>query len=104
MKETIHANILAGKTSDLPCDERPYMDTPSEKAFRDLLESVRATLETYSNVHRGSRHYSLTTTRIFERARDIVLEYLGLKKRKFCTAMKQKRCRGNRSWKNSGRL
>ncbi|HSH19320.1 MAG TPA: aminotransferase class V-fold PLP-dependent enzyme, partial [Draconibacterium sp.] len=54
-----------------------------------LEKSVYAALETYSNVHRGSGHYSMTTTRLFEQARKIILEYLVLSKRKyvliFCT-------------------
>ena len=51
--------------------------------------SVHAALETYSNVHRGSGHNSVATTHLYERAADIVLEYLGLAKEKyavvFCT-------------------
>jgi selenocysteine lyase/cysteine desulfurase len=39
---------------------------------------VQAALETYSNVHRGSGHSSLATTHLFEQAREIVLEDLGL--------------------------
>jgi selenocysteine lyase/cysteine desulfurase len=35
-------------------------------------------LETYSNVHRGSGHHSQVSTALYERARGIVLEYLGL--------------------------
>ena len=54
-----------------------------QTAFRELSESILATLETYSNVHRGSGHYSLATTRIFEHAREIVLEYLGLNKKRY---------------------
>ncbi|NQU54820.1 MAG: aminotransferase class V-fold PLP-dependent enzyme [Bacteroidetes bacterium] len=42
-----------------------------------------AALETYSNVHRGSGHFSMVTTRLFEQARNVVLEYLGLNKRKY---------------------
>ena len=49
-------------------------------AFPELGRSVQATLETYSNVHRGSGHNSLTTTHLYEQAREIVLEYLGLDK------------------------
>jgi selenocysteine lyase/cysteine desulfurase len=54
-----------------------------------LKESVHAALETYSNVHRGSGHNSMVTTHLYEQARDIVLDHLGLNKRKhvviFCT-------------------
>ena len=57
--------------------------------FSELERGVHAALETYSNVHRGSGHYSMTTTNLFEQARDIILEFLELDKRKyiviFCT-------------------
>jgi selenocysteine lyase/cysteine desulfurase len=58
-------------------------------AYTELERGVHAALETYSNVHRGSGHYSLSTTQAYEQAREIVLDYLGLDKRKylviFCT-------------------
>lgn len=47
-------------------------------AFAELEKSVYAALETYSNVHRGSGHFSMITTRLYEQAREIVLGYLGL--------------------------
>jgi selenocysteine lyase/cysteine desulfurase len=47
-------------------------------AFEELKRSVLAALETYSNVHRGSGHHSLATTRLYEHARDVVREHLGL--------------------------
>jgi selenocysteine lyase/cysteine desulfurase len=60
------------------------------EAFAELERGVQAALETYSNVHRGSGHNSLVSTHLFEQARDIVLEYLGLSKDKymviFCTS------------------
>jgi selenocysteine lyase/cysteine desulfurase len=51
--------------------------------FSELEQSVEAALETYSNVHRGSGHYSMVSTHLFEQAREIILEYLGLKKGKY---------------------
>ena len=51
-------------------------DTP--EAFAELERGVHTALETYSNVHRGSGHNSIVSTYLFEQARDIVLEYLGL--------------------------
>ena len=61
----------------------------SVDAYRELEAGVHAALETYSNVHRGSGHNSLVSTRLFEQARDIVLEHLGLEPRTyvvvFCT-------------------
>ncbi|MDO8689664.1 MAG: aminotransferase class V-fold PLP-dependent enzyme [Dehalococcoidia bacterium] len=53
------------------------------EAFTELERGVQAALETYSNVHRGSGHNSLASTHLFEQARDIVLEYLGLNKDKY---------------------
>lgn len=59
------------------------------EAIAELGRGVHAALETYSNVHRGSGHFSMVTTHLFEQARAIVLEYLGLKRNKyvviFCT-------------------
>jgi len=58
-------------------------------AFEELEQAVYDALETYSNVHRGSGHNSMVTTHLYEQARDIVLEFLGLNKGKytviFCT-------------------
>ncbi|MFP4343071.1 MAG: aminotransferase class V-fold PLP-dependent enzyme [Anaerolineales bacterium] len=58
------------------CREAPGEDTKS--AFAALERAVHAALETYSNVHRGTGHFSMASTALFERAREVVLEYLGL--------------------------
>jgi len=59
------------------------------EAFEELERGVHAALETYSNVHRGSGHNSIVSTHLFEQARDIILEYLGLNNGRyvvmFCT-------------------
>ena len=59
------------------------------EAFAELKRGVHAALETYSNVHRGSGHNSMVSTQLYEQARDIVLEHLGLGKDRyvviFCT-------------------
>jgi selenocysteine lyase/cysteine desulfurase len=52
-------------------------------AFAELGKSVFAALETYSNVHRGSGHKSMISTYLYEQARGIVLEFLGLDKNKY---------------------
>jgi selenocysteine lyase/cysteine desulfurase len=52
-------------------------------AFAELLRSVQAALATYANVHRGSGHNSVATTHLYEQARDIVLDYMGLDKNKY---------------------
>ena len=68
----------------------PKGNEVSVRAFEKLEKSVRSTLETYSNVHRGTGHFSMITTALFERARDIILDYLGLDKEAyliiFCSA------------------
>ena len=55
-------------------------ENESLDAFVELEKGVHSALETYSNVHRGSGHFSMVTTQLFEQAREIVLEYLGLNK------------------------
>ena len=55
----------------------------TKEAFTELENSVYSALETYSNVHRGSGHSSMVSTCLYEKARDIVLEYLGLKKSQY---------------------
>ena len=66
---------------------------PENIAIRELEQSVFSALETYSNVHRGSGHFSMVTTLLYEKARDIVLDYLGLVKGKytviFCTPARE---------------
>jgi selenocysteine lyase/cysteine desulfurase len=61
----------------------------SAAAFAGFQKSIYAALETYSNVNRGSGHNSLITTHLYEHARDIILDYLGLDKKQyilvFCT-------------------
>ena len=65
------------------------METQQAEAFAELERGVHAALETYSNVHRGSGHNSLVSTHLYEQAKDIVLEHLGLNKERyvviFCT-------------------
>jgi selenocysteine lyase/cysteine desulfurase len=51
--------------------------------LREIELAVQAALETYSNVHRGSGHHALVSTRLYEKAREIVLEYLGLDSKKY---------------------
>ena len=73
-------------------------DNEIAEAFTELERGVQAALETYSNVHRGSGHNSLVTTQLYEQARDIVLEYLGLSKDRytivFCTPRRAEAAEG----------
>ncbi len=61
----------------------PVVDSHYPDAFSELESSMQIALETYSNVHRGNGHFSMVTTHLYEQARIIVLEYLGLSKGKF---------------------
>lgn len=51
--------------------------------FQQLEVGMFAALETYSNVHRGSGHFSKATTHLYGEARYIVLNYMGLKNTKY---------------------
>jgi len=76
--------------------------TDSTGPFAELERGIYSSLETYSNVHRGSGHFSLVTTHLFEQARNIVLEYMGLNENRykviFCTP------RNAEIWKTQLRL
>ena len=80
---------MAGTTSELMEGLRPQEAAKNNAAFAELEQGVHTALETYSNVHRGSGHNSLVSTHLYERAREIVLESMGLDKDKyvliFCT-------------------
>src|SRR5512137_86259 len=52
--------------------------TDSPDKFLELEQGVHAALETYANVHRGSGHNSIVSTHLYEQAREILLDYLGL--------------------------
>jgi len=70
------------KTTNCTVEIDTYRKRDNEfpNAFAVLNKRIYAALETYSNVHRGSGHFSMVTTQLFEQAREIVLEYLGLNK------------------------
>ena len=46
----------------------------------ELERRIYTVLKTYSNVHRGSGHHSAVTTHLYDQARVVVLDYLGLSK------------------------
>jgi selenocysteine lyase/cysteine desulfurase len=68
------------QTLDKPLIRAWAVRSPSHQteALAELEQAVYAALETYSNVHRGSGHNSMVSTTLFEQARGIVLDYLGL--------------------------
>jgi selenocysteine lyase/cysteine desulfurase len=51
--------------------------------FPELSATVRTVLETYANVHRGSGYTSMVSTCLYERARGVVLNHLGLDGRRY---------------------
>lgn len=55
----------------------------ANEAYTELEKGIYRTLKTYTNVHRGSGHYSMITTRLYEMARDLVMDYLGLDKNQY---------------------
>ena len=71
-----------------------HLKTEVPKAFADLERGVYAALETYSNVHRGSGHFSMVSTHLYEQSRDIVLEYLKMKKSQNTVIFSSSRCIG----------
>ena len=64
--------------------------TKKPEALRELYSAVYSALRVYSNVHRGSGHFSLISTALYEEARHIVQQYSGLNHHQyetiFCTA------------------
>jgi selenocysteine lyase/cysteine desulfurase len=55
----------------------------STPAFSEIGQSMFRALETYANVHRSSGHFAMATTALFEKARQIVLDYAGLDNKKY---------------------
>ena len=62
--------------------------------YTELEKGVFSALQTYSNIHRGTGHFSMVTTDLFEKAREIVLDHLKLKKKDhiviFCSPRRSK--------------
>jgi len=71
---------MAGTTSEPLEVLQPQQAAENNEAFAELGRGMQAALETYANVHRGSGHNSLASAHLYEQAREIVLDYLGLDK------------------------
>ena len=67
--------------------EQPVILNSSDKDFvsamTELERGVCRALKTYSNVERGSGHYSVLTTKLLKKARNIILEKLKLDKNNY---------------------
>jgi selenocysteine lyase/cysteine desulfurase len=68
------------------------MKIENNPILKELKDSVYKALENYSNVHRGSGHNSMVSTKLYEKAREIVLDYLNLNPKKimvvFCSTFR----------------
>ncbi|WP_024772254.1 aminotransferase class V-fold PLP-dependent enzyme [Aquimarina macrocephali] len=84
METTMYNEHGSSNVSQLKQEENGALKgNESETAFAELERGVHAALETYSNVHRGSGHNSMVSSHLYEHARDIVLEYMGLNKDRY---------------------
>lgn len=54
-----------------------------DEAFAEIERCMYSTLETYANVHRGAGFKSLATTAIYEQARNNLLDFTGLDRKRF---------------------
>lgn len=91
MKTTSITKEVTAKTVSNP--PRPVYKAENVKivnACQELEDCMFAAMETYSNVHRGSGQFSKVSTRLYDKSREIILDFLGLKKHSyivvFCTA------------------
>jgi selenocysteine lyase/cysteine desulfurase len=69
-------------------------DSKTTGAIAEIENAIYLALETYSNIHRGKGHFSMATTRLFEQARSIVLEFLNLKKSRYTVIFSGSRSAG----------
>jgi selenocysteine lyase/cysteine desulfurase len=87
---TITKEFAAETGNNTPKAQRQTENVKIVNAYSELEECMYAALETYSNVHRGSGHFSKVSTRLYYKSREIVLDFMGLNKRSymvvFCTA------------------
>lgn len=63
--------------------EKPTSIKTNNDAFLELEQRTFSALETYSNVHRGTGHFSMVSTCLFEKARAVILSHLFLSPQKY---------------------
>jgi selenocysteine lyase/cysteine desulfurase len=87
---TITKEFAAETGNNTPKAQHQTENIKIVNAYSELEDCMYAALETYSNVHRGSGHFSKVSTRLYDKSREIVLDFMGLNKRSymvvFCTA------------------
>lgn len=75
----IKAREFADKAGiELPKPGTNSKNITDDPAWIELQNSVRAALKRYSNVHRGKGRNSIVSTKLYEEARRIILDYYGL--------------------------
>jgi selenocysteine lyase/cysteine desulfurase len=82
MAEPIVQTYIPNVNSVRP-EPRANRSDAREGALAELEAGVLRALETYSNVHRGTGYNSLVTTRLYEHAREVILDALGLERSRF---------------------
>ncbi len=72
-----------------PAFNHPATAEEFDAAFDRLQSAIYTALKTYSNVHRGSGHFSQASTALYEEARSTVARYFGIDRKKqtiiFCS-------------------
>ncbi|UCF99632.1 MAG: aminotransferase class V-fold PLP-dependent enzyme [Spirochaetaceae bacterium] len=59
--------------------------TSLQSIIRQELENkIYLALQRYANVHRGAGQHAQISTRLYDKAREVVLDYLGLEGREYC--------------------
>jgi selenocysteine lyase/cysteine desulfurase len=79
----MNMNELVTKQSPVETENKAGINRNLEQAMSELEKSILTALERYSNVHRGSGHFSKASTHLYEKSRHIVLDYLGLQRNKY---------------------
>ena len=80
--QTIDPLPIPGAAASRP-EARANRPDACAEAFSELEAGILRALETYSNVHRGTGYNSLVTTRLYERAREVILDALDLDSGRF---------------------
>jgi selenocysteine lyase/cysteine desulfurase len=87
---TITKQFVTEKGITTPKSDQQPENATIVNAYKELENCIYTALETYSNVHRGSGHFSKVSTQLYDKSREVVLDFMGLNMRSnmvvFCTA------------------